>query len=67
MTYLDGKLGGNPVSSSYNIVDLKSGENITLYQGSEAILRTDKSSQIVTKTDGVSDLTSGGNLLNNNK
>ncbi|AFK86156.1 hypothetical protein V6B95_12730 [Thermoanaerobacterium saccharolyticum] len=62
--YIDSKVGAVS-SSNYDIVELKPGESITLYQGSEAIVRTDNTSTIVTSTDGVSDLTGGKDLKNN--
>lgn len=62
--YVDSKAGGG-TASSYDIVELNPGESITLYQGSEAIVRTGNSSTIVTSTDGVSDLTGGKDLKNN--
>ncbi|SNX54517.1 hypothetical protein [Thermoanaerobacterium sp. RBIITD] len=63
-SYVDSKIGSGAVGSSYDIVELKAGESITLYEGSEAIVRTNNSSVIVTKTDGVSDLTGGKDLKN---
>ncbi|MDE4543474.1 hypothetical protein [Thermoanaerobacterium sp. R66] len=62
-SYIDSKASTS--SSNYDIVELKPGESITLYQGSEAIVRTDNTSTIVTSTDGVSDLTGGKDLKNN--
>jgi hypothetical protein len=62
-SYIDSKASTS--SSNYDIVQLKPGESITLYQGSEAIVRTDNTSTIVTSTDGVSDLTGGKDLKNN--
>lgn len=63
-SYVDSKAGSG-TTSGYDIVELNPGESITLYQGSEAIVRTDNSSTIVTSTDGVSDLTGGKDLKNN--
>lgn len=64
-SYVDSKLSQiSAGTNNYEVIELKTGEVITLYQGSEAILRTGNS-VIVTKTDGVSDLTGGNDLKNN--
>jgi len=64
--YVDNKLSEESNSdNSYKVVELDAGQIITMEGGSQAIVRIADSAVIVTKTDGVADLTAGIDLKNN--
>ncbi|WP_256201355.1 hypothetical protein [Thermoanaerobacter thermocopriae] len=62
---MDDKLKEAKTGTSYEVVELNAGEVLTMEGGTQAIVRSANSAVIVTKTDGVADLTAGTNLKNN--
>ncbi|MGI1689976.1 hypothetical protein [Thermoanaerobacter uzonensis] len=64
-SYVDDKLKEVKTEASYEVIELNSGEVLTMEGGTQAIVRIANSAVIVTKTDGVADLTAGTNLKNN--
>ncbi|SDF68072.1 hypothetical protein SAMN04244560_01057 [Thermoanaerobacter thermohydrosulfuricus] len=63
--YVDDKLKEAKTGASYEVVKLNAGEVLTMEGGTQAIVRIANSAVIVTKTDGVADLTAGTNLKDN--
>ncbi|SHE75358.1 hypothetical protein SAMN02745195_01084 [Thermoanaerobacter uzonensis DSM 18761] len=63
--YVDDKLKEVNAGASYEVIELNAGEVLTMEGGTQAIVRIANSAVIVTKTDGVADLTAGTNLKNN--
>lgn len=63
--YVDSKLSETQPGGNFSIVELNAGETLTMYENTEAVVRIANSALIITKTDGVSDLTAGTDLKNN--
>lgn len=60
--YVDDKLKDVKTGVSSEVVELNAGEILTMDGGTQAIVRIANSAVIVTKTDGVADLTAGTDL-----